>query len=69
MATLINIKWWFEEEDEFKELPFEARQDIENRVEQRIINMRADGYTSGELCESYNEIEFYGWWEYRQTKE
>lgn len=69
MVTLINIKWWFNESEEFMALPFEARGAIENRVEQRIIEMRAEGYTSGELCESYNGDVFYGWWEYSQSKE
>ncbi|WP_163216443.1 hypothetical protein [Bacteroides sp. 224] len=53
--------------DELEKLSFEEIEYLEQQAMSRIVEMIKDGYTSGELCESIDENEFYGWWEYKMT--
>jgi hypothetical protein len=61
---LIRIKFWFVYSEELENLNFLEREYLENQAKEQIFKMVKEGYTSGELCESVNDQEFYGWWEY-----
>jgi hypothetical protein len=62
---LIRIKFWFQYSEELENLDYSERERLEEQAKERIFEMIKEGYTSGELCESIDEKEFYGWWEYR----
>ncbi|MDR1202706.1 MAG: hypothetical protein LBL58_13920 [Tannerellaceae bacterium] len=61
----IEIEFWFEYTDEVENLTEDERWELENQAIYHIAGMRKECYTSGELCESIDGKEFYGWWEYR----
>ncbi|NDV63994.1 hypothetical protein D0T60_01855 [Bacteroides sp. 224] len=63
----VKIKFWYNMTDELEKLSFEEIEYLEQQAMSRIVEMIKDGYTSGELCESIDENEFYGWWEYKMT--
>jgi len=60
----INIKFWYEFTDALEALNFDDREQLEDDAKERIFSQIKEGYTSGELCTSINDDEFYGWWEY-----
>ena len=58
----IKYNWWDDTECQDNSVI----QELEEEAERRIIEMRKEGYTSGEL-NHYNEencIAFSGWWEF-----
>lgn len=57
----IKFKWWC---DEIEEIDFEVKDKLEGHAEERIIEMRKEGYTSGELHCEINNVQYRGWWEY-----
>ena len=62
----ITIRFWFNTSDELENLTGDERDMLEEQAKESIFRfITEDGYTSGELCESINDKEFYGWWEYR----
>lgn len=61
----ISYNWW---NDDGTDIPIEHLGVLEEHAEERINEMRKEGYTEGELCcvvydENDNEIEYRGWWE------
>lgn len=56
----IKFNWWCEDEN-IKEIDFEVQNTLEGEAEQRIFEMRAKGYTSGELHSEINNIQYKGW--------
>jgi hypothetical protein len=61
---LIQIKFWFEYSGDIENLDWFKREELEKKARKQIFKMIMEDYTSGELCESIDDQEFYGWWEY-----
>lgn len=59
----IKFNWWCED-DNIKDVDFETQDLLEGHAEERIIEMRKEGYTSGKLLQEINNISYRGWWEY-----
>ena len=63
LSRTIEIKYnWWDDTDCYCDYVAEK---LEEEAERRILEMRKEGYTSGELnyYEEKNCIEFRGWWE------
>lgn len=65
----ISYNWW-DDENGKGEIPEQHLGQLEEHAEERIISMRREGYTAGELhctiCDNEdNEIEYSGWWEFK----
>ena len=56
----ITYKWWNEE---LKEISSEHQEALEEVANEHIAEMKANGYTSGQLTENINDVEYVGWWE------
>lgn len=64
----IEIEFWFVYHEDLDKLSIEERELLEKQAKESIFHFIAkDGYTAGELCESIDVREFYGWWNYRIT--
>ena len=58
----IKFNWWCEDKN-IKEVDFQVQDQLEGHAEQRIFQMRQEGYTSGELLEKINSVPYKGWFE------
>lgn len=58
----ITYNFW-NELAEGKEIPLDAQMALEEAGKQRALKMMEQGYTSGELNESFNDIDYRGHWE------
>jgi len=56
----ITFNWW---NDEKGEIPSNHLSFLEKEAENRIFEMRKEGYTSGELNTKIDDIEYSGWWD------
>jgi hypothetical protein len=59
-ATLnkqITIQYWLNDN-----VPEDISEELDEQCKARIFEMMNNGYQSGELCESYDEQTYYGWW-------
>jgi len=57
----LDISGYLEREG-VEKMPSDMWDEIEEDVAARAHEMMKEGYWSGELCVSYNDDEFYGWW-------
>ena len=57
---IITFRWWNEE---MKEIPAIYQTSLEEHAEEKIAEMRIEGYTSGELCANVLHKDFKGYWE------
>lgn len=64
----IKIKYWFQHTDELESLSEEDKDILECQTLDSITKfILVNGFTSGELCESVNGVDLYGWWQYKQN--
>ena len=56
-----TFRWWNDDETEINSAHIER---LDQHAEERIAEMRKEGYTSGELCEEIDGVEYRGWWEF-----
>lgn len=61
MKDTITFRWW---NDEIEQIDFETSEILEASAREQIKEMQKEDYTSGELTENVNGIEFRGWWEF-----
>ncbi len=57
----ITYRWW---NDEAEEIPSDHQIHLEDEAEDRINNMRKEGYTSGELNSTIGDTDYRGHWEF-----
>jgi len=62
MRKKIEITYWWDT-NEYPNLTSEQKDALENAAEDRITEMRQDGYREGELIYEDDEISVSGWWE------
>ena len=63
MKREIKIDYHWNLED-FPDIGHEELIQLEEHAEERILKMRAEKFTSGELHFENKEISVYGWWEF-----
>lgn len=64
MTRKIEIKFnWWNDSIKEKQADFDVQNQLEGEAEERIHQMRAEGYTSGELNSEINGVEYQGWFE------
>lgn len=64
----LKIKYWFQYTDELESLSEEDKDILGSQALSSITKfILVNGFTSGELCESINGVDFYGWWQYKQN--
>lgn len=56
----IKFKWW---NNDIEKVDFEVQEKLEGKAEERIYQMKAEGYTGGELHSEINGVEYQGWFE------
>ena len=57
----IKFNWWCEDK-KIKKVDFEVENKLEGYAEERIFEMRQEGYTSGELHKEINGVIYQGWY-------
>ena len=69
MERSIRINYSYNLSDYDDKISHELREQLEEHAEARILQMRKDGYTSGELCflDTNTDIEIFGWWDFSYT--
>ena len=69
MERSIRINYRYNLIDYDDKISHELREQLEEHAEARILSMRKDGYTSGELCflDTNTDIEIFGWWDFSYT--
>ena len=69
MERSIRINYRYNLSDYDDKISHELREQLEEHAEARILSMRKDGYTSGELCflDTNTDIEIFGWWDFSYT--
>ena len=69
MKKSILINYHYDLSDYNDKISHELREQLEEHAEERILAMRKDGYTSGELCflDTNTDIEIFGWWDFSYT--
>ena len=69
MKKSIRINYHYNLNDYDDKISHELREQLEEHAEARILSMRKDGYTSGELCflDTNTDIEIFGWWDFSYT--
>ena len=69
MKRSIRINYHYNLIDYDDKISHELREQLEKHAEARILQMRKDGYTSGELCflDTNTDIEIFGWWDFSYT--
>ncbi len=73
IKKVITYRWWRDGDDEIKP---EHAQALEERADDRIVEMMKEGYTSGELRDNIrmtdedpeDGIEYQGWWEVKESR-
>ena len=55
----MTFNWW---NDDDKDVEPDIQEQLENHAEERIIEMRKEGYTSGELNTEIGDETYRGWW-------
>lgn len=56
----IKFNWW---NKDIKEEDFNVLNQLETEAEERIFQMKSEGFTSGELHSEINGINYQGWFE------
>jgi hypothetical protein len=56
----ITFRWW---DNEAEEIPIEHRNQLENSAKEQIAEMKGNGYTSGQLNDLIDSVDYVGWWE------
>ena len=69
MKRSIRINYRYNLSDYDDKISHELREQLEEHAEARILQMRKDGYTSGELCflDTNTYIEIFAWWDFSYT--
>ena len=69
MKKSILINYHYDLSDYNDKISFELQEQLESAAENRILEMRKEGYTSGELCflDTNTDIEIFGWWDFSYT--
>ena len=69
MERSIRINYRYNLSNYDDKISHELREQLEEHAEARILSMRKDGYTSGELCflDTNTDIEIFGWWDFSYT--
>ena len=58
--NMLIVYRWRQSED--KEINEECKEDLEERALKHIHEMMKEGFTSGQLIEEIENIEYEGWW-------
>lgn len=66
MERTIKINYNYKLKD-YPEITHEQRELLEDHAEERILEMRKEGYTSGELFFESEDILCRGWWSFSYT--
>jgi hypothetical protein len=63
MEEIIRINYNWDTSD-YPKISSKLKRKLKEHAEERIFEMRKEGYTSGELVYDANKIVAYGWWSF-----